>query len=117
MNRIVLILILASAAANASATGWPAQSSTEEQLNYCRGFVTGGLASKEVGSVSRVDLWLAWSYVIRSGAMSPHADGQEYQTGRDQFKSVATDADAQSIIQHADRDCGLGRSGHQVTGW
>lgn len=118
MNRILLALLLALASTHASADGWPRQTSTGgEPLDYCRGFVAGGLASNAVASMSRVDLWLAWSYVIRSGALAQGAAGKEYQAGLEQFQTVAADTTPESILQQAHGECGLGRSGHQITGW
>lgn len=118
MTKILFTLILALASTHTSADGLSGQASPDgEPLNYCRGFVAGGLASNTVAGMSRVDLWLAWGYVIRSGALDQGPAGTEYQAGLEQFHTVAADTTAQSILQQADGDCGLGRSGHQITGW
>jgi hypothetical protein len=118
MTRILLALMLALASTHASANGWPWQTSTGgEPLDYCRGFLAGGLASNEVADMSRVDLWLAWNYMIQSGPLGQGPDGKEYQAGLKHFQTVAADTAAQSVIHQADGECGLGRSGHQITGW
>jgi hypothetical protein len=70
-----------------------------------------------VAGAFRIDLWLAWNYVIRSGALNYHAAKNEYQSGRDQFQNTQGTAIAQSVVQQADGECGLGRTGHQITGW
>jgi hypothetical protein len=118
MNKALTTLILALAAASASATEWPWQDPAAGKApEYCKGFVVGGLESKQVAGMSRTDLWLAWSYVIRSGALEQTAAANEFQAGREQFQTVADAAAAESILQQADGDCGLGRTGHQITGW
>ena len=118
MTRKFLTLILAFTAASASAIDLPWQhSAISETPEYCKGFVTGGLASQEVAGAYRTDLWLAWNYVIRSGALNYHAAKDEYQAGRDQFQNTQGTATAQSVVQKADGECGLGRTGHQITGW
>jgi hypothetical protein len=118
MTRKFLTLIFAFTAASASAIDLPWQHSTiSETPEYCKGFVTGGLASQEVAGASRIDLWLAWNYVIRSGTLNYHAAKDEYQSGRDQFQNTQGTATAQSVVQKADGECGLGRTGHQITGW
>ena len=45
------------------------------------------------------------------------AAGKEYQAGLEQFQTVAADTTPESILQQAHGECGLGRSGHQITGW
>jgi hypothetical protein len=118
MMRNFLTLIFTFTAASASAIDLPWQhAALNETPQYCEGFVTGGLASREVGGVSRTDLWLAWSYVIRSGTLNFNAVGDEYQAGWDQFQNTPGTATAQSVVQKADGECGLGRTGHQITGW
>ncbi len=118
MTKILLALALTLTAASASATNWPWQSpAPQEPPQYCKGFVVGGLASNVVSGVSRTDLWLAWSYVIRSGNKDQTVAATEYQAGREQFQNVADATAATSILQQADGDCGLGRSGHEITGW
>lgn len=118
MTRTFLAVTLTVISATASATNWPWQDSTVvEPPGYCKGFVLSGLESRLVGGMSRADLWLAWSYLIRSGAIEPRARGKEYQAGLEQFQSVADTAAAESILQNARGECGLGRSGHQITGW
>ena len=118
MTRKLLTLILAFTAASASAIDLPWQHSTiSETPEYCKGFVTGGLASQEVAGASRIDLWLAWTSVIRSGALTYHAAQDEYQSGQDQFQNTQGTANAQSVVKKADGECGLGRTGRQITGW
>jgi hypothetical protein len=120
MTRILLALTLTLTAASAGATTWPWQDPPPvEPPEYCKGFVLGGLASHELSGKSRTDLWLAWNYVIRSGALDQTVAANEYQQGRAQFQEVADAAAAKAVLQQADGDgaCGLGRSGHEVTGW
>ena len=118
MIRKFLTLIFTLTAASASAIDLPWQhAALNETPQYCEGFVTGGLASREVGGASRTDVWLAWNYVIRSGTLKFNAVGDEYQAGGDQFQNTSGTATAQSVVQQADGECGLGRTGHQITGW
>jgi len=118
MTRILLALTLTLAAASAGATTWPWQEPVSKAPpEYCKGLVIGGLSSRQVSGTSRTDLWLAWNYVIRSGALDPAVAASEYQQGRAQFDQVADAAAASAVLQNSDGDCGLGRSGHQITGW
>ena len=120
MNKALITLILTLAAASAGATSveWPWQDpAVGKPPEYCKGFVVGGLGSKQVEGMSRTDLWLAWSYVIRSGGLSQRTAQNEFQAGLEQFQTVADAAAAESILQQADGNCGLGRTGHQITGW
>jgi hypothetical protein len=118
MTKTIFALILALTAASAGATTWPWQDSApQEPLDYCKGFVVGGLASKQVSGMSRTDLWLAWSYAIRSGPVGQAVASSEFQTGLQQFQDVPDTTAAMTIVQEADGDCGLGRSGHEITGW
>ena len=118
MTRTLVILILSLACASAGAVEWPWQdSAVGKPPEYCKGFVVGGLGSRQVEGMSRTDLWLAWSYVIRSGGLSQSTAQNEFQAGLEQFQTVADAAAAESILQQADGNCGLGRTGHQITGW
>ena len=78
--------------------------------------MVGGLGSKRVGGMSRTDLWLTWSYVIRSWALDQTAAANEFQAGLEQFQNAPDAATAESILQKAHGDCGLGRTGYQITG-
>ena len=118
MNRTLLASIFFLISASVSAANWPWQdASAEGPSDYCVGLLVGGLASKQVTSISRTDLWLAWSYVIRSGALDQSAGIKEYRSGQDLFQNAPDASTAESILQEAQGDCGLGRTGHQVTGW
>ncbi len=118
MNKILIALILGFTTAGASAMTWPWEETAPTlPSEYCKGLVVGGLASNEVSGMSRTDLWLAWNYVIRSGAMEQNVAADEYQAGRGKFQNVTDTAAGASIVQDADGNCGLGRSGLQITGW
>ena len=118
MTRILLVLFLMLSAASAGATTWPWEEPTpDEPPQYCKGLVVGGLASKATSGMSRTELWLAWNYVIRSSNMDQTVAVNEYQEGLQKFQNVADATAAASILQQADGECGLGRSGHEVTGW
>jgi len=117
MTRLAIVFILAVAATGASATNWPWQEVPEERLDYCKGFLVGGLASTQVAGNHRTDLWLAWNYIIRSTGVDHVAGTSEYQAGREQFAGSLDASAVQSMMDQADGSCGLGRSGHQVTGW
>jgi hypothetical protein len=118
MTRALATLILALAAASAGAVEWPWQDrAAGKPPEYCKGFVVGGLGSKQVEGMSRTELWLAWSYVIRSGGLSQSAAANEFQAGFEQFQTVADATAAESVLQQADGNCGLGRTGLQITGW
>lgn len=118
MTRALLSLLLAFTAASTSAIEFPwQQSALSETPEYCKGFVTAGLASREVTGASRTDLWLAWSYVIRSGALNDSATKDEYLSGREQFQRTQYTAAAGLVLRKAEGQCGLGKTGHQITGW
>jgi len=113
---LALLLSLSAVSAGAFELPWE-EGSPGESPQYCTGFVVGGLASKQVSGMSRTDLWLAWNYVIRSGVIEQDNTPDDYQSGRAQFQNVADNAAAETVLQQADGNCGLGRSGHQITGW
>jgi hypothetical protein len=118
MTRALITLILLLASAAASAVEWPWQDpAVGKSPEYCKGFVVGGLGSKQVAGMSRTDLWLAWSYVIRSGGLTQRTAQNEFQAGLEHFQTVADAAAAESILQQAHGNCGLGRTGLQITGW
>lgn len=120
MNRIFLTFLLTMAAASASAMNWPWQDpAQEEPPEYCKGFVVGGLASMQVSGMSRTDLWLAWNYVTRSGIVGTTMAIPEFKAGLDKFETVADSTAANQMVAdaNAEGDCGLGRSGHEITGW
>ncbi|MEZ5570844.1 MAG: hypothetical protein R3E64_02380 [Halioglobus sp.] len=117
IKRIPASLLLCFAvSANAIDLPWE-QASPSETPQYCTGFVVGGLASRQVSGRSRTDLWLAWNYVIRSGAMEAGTLPDQYRSGAEKFQNVADSASAETILQQADGSCGLGRTGLQITGW
>ena len=118
MTRILLALTLTFSAASASAVNWPWQDpAPKEPLQYCKGFVAGGLASKEASGDTRTDLWLAWNYVIQSDPLKQSLGSEEFQAGRQQFQQVADAAAAKALVEKTDGNCGLGRPGHEITGW
>jgi hypothetical protein len=118
MTRILLALILGLTSVSASAVDWPWDAqATGESPEYCKGLVVGGLASRQLRGMSRVDLWLAWSYVIRAGALNYKVATEEYLAGLAQLQNAPDAASAESTLQLAQGDCGLGRSGRQITGW
>jgi hypothetical protein len=119
MSRYLLALSLFIASitlsVGATAANWPWEESPVD-LEYCTGLVVGGLDSRDLGGASRTDLWLAWSYLVRSGAV--HIDhATDFATGREQFSNSLDNATVQANLDEADGSCGLGRSGRQVTGW
>jgi hypothetical protein len=118
MNKLLAAVLLSLACSGASAATWPWQEpALGESWDFCMGLVLGGLDSKQVGGMSRSELWQAWSYLIRSGALKQIAPTNEFKTGLARFQG-ATDADsAETIIDDATGDCGIGRSGYQITGW
>jgi hypothetical protein len=117
MKRIFLVLFLATTASSANASGWPWQDAPEQPLDYCAGLVVGGLDSDRTEGVSRTELWLAWGYLIRSGALKQGTTTDGFKTGRERFSSTLDAATQQTNLDNADGSCGLGRSGHQIAGW
>lgn len=132
--------VTATFTTTAGAVDWPWQTATPaEPLEYCRGFVAGGLDSKLISGMSRTELWLAWSYVIKtdftaakgadvatgnvaidgstSNVASTALASNEYQSGVAQFSKLANATSAETILHDKTGDCGIGRSGHQITGW
>jgi len=117
MIRIVLALSLMVASVGAAAVDWPWSAAAPERLAWCKGFVVGGLHSQQAADVQRTELWLAWNYLIRSGAVDHGADTEDYAAGRARITEDMDGAAVQSALDEADGECGLGRSGRQVTGW
>ena len=118
MKKFALPLILALTAGNAVAMDLPWDDPVPvQQPQYCKGFVVSGLDSKLVSGMSRTELWLAWNYLIREGAAQPGEPAGDYQAGRNAFGSASDTAAADAILLDANGNCGLGRTGHQVTGW
>lgn len=118
MNRLVLAAILALTCNSAIAVGLPWQESTLGQSpEYCMGLVVGGLSSKKVGGMDRSELWQAWSYLIRGGALEHVTASSEYNSGLALFHDAADTDAANAILEEAMGDCGLGRSSLQITGW
>lgn len=118
MKNYALPLILALTTANSVAMDLPWDDPAPvAQPQYCKGFVVSGLDSKNVSGTSRTELWLAWNYLIREGAQQPGAAVGDYPAGRAAFQNASDTAAADAIVQGASGDCGLGRTGHQITGW
>ena len=117
MIRILFALMLTAGTASAQASGWPWQNQADEPLAYCQGFVVGGLSSRHMEGVARTDLWLARNYIIRSGPVDPGAAAEEFNAGRGKFDPAIDSATQLAALDDANGTCGLGRSGHQVTGW
>ena len=117
MSRLFLVLLLATGASTVNATSWPWQDAPEQPLDYCTGLVVGGLDSDQTAGVYRTDLWLAWGYLIRSGALEYGTVSDDFKTGRDQFSNSFDAAAQQANLDNAKATCGLGRSGLEVTGW
>ena len=117
MIRTILAFTLAAAAASANAVDWTWQDKPEERPHYCKGFVVSGLAADEVAGSQRTELWLAWNFLIRSSALQKSTGTPEFQAGYEEFGSELDPAMAQATVADADGSCGLGRKGHQITGW
>ena len=117
MTRFLLILALTVTATGASAANWPWQDSPVERPDYCKGFVLSGLSSTQAAGTSRTSLWLAWNYLLMSAPAGGSYGSDEYKAGHAQFTTLLGSSDAASILSDADGTCGLGRTGHQVTGW
>ncbi len=118
MKKIFITTFLSLACANAGAVNWPGQATNPGQSwDYCMGLVLGGLDSNKVGGMSRSELWQAWSFLIRSGALEQISPTDDYKAGLARF-GEATDADsAETILEDVMGECGIGRTGHQITGW
>lgn len=111
-----MTIALTATASSASAANWPWEETPGDDLEYCTGLVVGGLSSTAVAEADRTQLWLAWRYLVRSGAV--HVDnGDAFQEGRAKFATSLDAAAIQANLDDADGSCGLGRSGRQITGW
>ena len=118
MKKILTAAILSLACTSANAINWPGQEpESVEAWDYCMGLVVGGLASSNVAGMSRSELWQAWSYLIRSGALTQMNPSDEYRAGITLFQQTADAKAAETVLEDAMGGCGLGRSGHQITGW
>ena len=118
MNKFLatVLLSLACASANAASAPWQ-QSVPGESSDFCLGLVLGGLASKQVGGMSRSELWQAWNYLIRSGALHQMSLTEDFKTGQSRFQNAADTESAATVFKDAKGDCGIGRMGYQITGW
>ena len=96
MNRKTLALMVSLACSTGSSVAGSSQHSGAESAEYCKGLVVGGLGSKQVSGMSRTELWKAWSYLIRSGALPQNTAANQLQAGLDQFQN-ATDAAAAAV--------------------
>ena len=118
MKKLFTVLILSVVCSSAHAINWPGQDPANvESLDYCMGLVVGGLGSSNVSGMSRSELWQAWSFLIRSGALTQMTPSDEYRAGIALFQDAADTTAAESVLEDAMGDCGLGRSGYQITGW
>jgi hypothetical protein len=118
MTKFVLSTLLALSLNSAATAGLPwLDRATGQSPEYCMGLVVGGLASNKVGGMSRSELWQAWSYLIRGGALDHVTASDEYKSGLAQFQGAPDPDAAESSLQQAMGSCGLGRTGHQITGW
>lgn len=118
MNKFVLAALLVLFFNSTATAGLPWQDQGSGQSpEYCMGLVVGGLASNKVGGMSRSELWQAWSYLIRGGALNYVTASNEYKSGLAQFQDAADADSAESELRDAMGSCGLGRSGRQITGW
>lgn len=118
MNRLLPAALLALTCNVALAAGMPWQEPALGQSpEYCMGLVVGGLSSKKVGGMDRSELWQAWSYLIRGGALEHVTASSEYNSGLALFNDAADTDAATAILEEAMGDCGLGRSNLQITGW
>lgn len=118
MKNILIATVLSLACTSANAINWPGQEPASPQAwDYCMGLVLGGLASNNVSGMSRSELWQAWSYLIRSGALTQMTPSDEYRAGMSLFQEAADATAAETVLEDAMGDCGLGRSGYQITGW
>ncbi|GAB5450090.1 MAG: hypothetical protein Hals2KO_04180 [Halioglobus sp.] len=112
---VTLFLVLASP--GAVAFDWPWSSNDVEQTKYCKGLVTAGLSSPFVLGDQRRDLWLAWNYLIRTDGVG-HAEAREkFEEGRGFFAQVTDIDSATARLGEVQGECGLGRSGRQISGW
>ena len=55
--------------------------------------------------------------MIQSDPLKQSLGSEEFQAGRQQFQQVADAAAAKALVEKTDGNCGLGRSGHEITGW
>ena len=118
MKKLLPALLLCAACSNTSASDWAwGTYSDTSSTDFCVGFVVGGLASYQVSGMSRTELWQAWSYLIRSGAMSEIDIDDDFKVGKAKFDNAPDASAAAIVLEDQQGDCGLGRSGHQITGW
>lgn len=118
MKKLLSALILCAACSNANAAGWPWTYTDSSPADYCLGFIAGGLSSYDISGMSRTELWQAWSYLIRSGAMNPaEIEDDNFNAGKAKFDDAPNAAAAVAVLNDQQGDCGLGRSRHQITGW
>ena len=119
MTRYLASLTLALACGitgNAMAASWPWEGSAQDDLAFCKGLVIGGLDSRVISDTDRTELWLAWSYLVRSGAVQVDV-GDAFTAGADQFAATLDDTTVQANLDKADQTCGIRRSDRQITGW
>lgn len=86
-------------------------------MEYCKGLVTGGLSSQLTAGEQRSDLWLAWNYLIRTGGVGHSAAPEQFAQGHAVLTEAADADTATARLDEFARECGLNRSGMQVTGF
>lgn len=103
-----LILALAVVALPAQAFEWPWQKPADVDYSYCKGFVMAGLGEFPVERLSRTDLWLSWNAINRATIADKSIVETDFQAGREQFDSLLSSGDLESLRHIANRDCDLG---------
>lgn len=120
MIRALFTLLLLAGISNYAAAGWFSDDTSEDSLDsleYCTGLVIGGLQSMQVAGPTRTSLWLAWSYMIRSGALNGERGSAQVIAGRQKSSDSLDAATILANLDEADGSCGLGRSNRQISGW
>lgn len=105
MKTVVIAsaLLLISAPLQAMDFPWETKAGPQE-LDYCRGFISAGLANVPPPSLPRIELWLRWNSLTREGVAE--ASVESVQAGRAAFSTLVQSNDLEAIRHTVRSDCG-----------
>ena len=117
MRKTIIAAFLLVSAQSGMAFEWPWSVTDIEKVEYCKGLLTAGLASPVPAGDDRTELWLGWNHLVRDAGVGYEKNPEQFRLGREAFASVQSQEDLQVVLQQGRGECGLGRSGIQVTGF
>ena len=117
MCRIIVAALFLASANVSMAFDWPGAEPKIDEVEYCKGLLTAGLSSRTPAGDQRTELWLGWNHLVRDAGVGYEKNPEQFRLGREGFADADSQEAVEDILQQGRRDCGLGRSGLQVTGF